>query len=191
MRCGVVAVALAAVCAASNASCDTINFSTGQNSNGKIQHSGTDAHWIVTAWQQNGTSFTLPRNALVIATTADDWGPSWVYKPRTYPSAWIAPDTDYASDGNFTVTYTFDLTGYDLATASFGEFQWSIDDAGSVTLNGHVVAKLKVGKWHKMHAFSMPAADLVQGINSLTITANKSDYDYEGVRLNGALTISQ
>jgi len=188
------ALALTGALAGFNAHADTINFATGQDGNGHLRKHGKDAHWIVTEWQQNGTDFPLPRNAVVISKKDDDFGygaPPWVIRLKKYPSVWIAPDTDYATNGNYTVTYTFDLTGYNLATASFSQFEWTIDDVGSVILNGNTIASLKFGKWSKMHSFSIPVSDLVQGVNTLTMTSTNSDYNYEGVRLSGTLDISR
>jgi len=184
-------VAAAALVIGTSAQADTFSFATGQDSSGKIQRKGTDAHWIVTQWQQNGTTFKLPRPAKVIGKADTDWGSQWIEKKSRYPSAWIAPDIYYGANGNFTLVYTFDLTGYNLATASFANLFWSLDDSGTLDINGHVVSSLVFGKWTRMHAFSIPAGDLVQGTNTLTITSVNSDYNYEGARVTGTLTISQ
>lgn len=189
IRRSIAAVVAFGLIAGGSAQAATIDFATAQDADGQIRHGGVDAHWIVTQWEQNGTHFKLPRNARIVNKRDDDWGVEWAERFRKYPSGWVAPDTQYAESGNFTLTYTFDLTGYDLSTAAFSQFAWSIDDAGSVTLNGHVLASLRFGHWGKMHEFAVPASDLVQGTNVLTITSVNSDYNYEAARLTGALTI--
>ena len=173
----------------SDASRTTFNFATGQNGR------GTDANWIVTAWQQSGTDYMLPRHARIVTPhgkDSADWGfGGWIKKFSKYTSMWIAPDPECGGcNGDFTVTYTFDLTGYNLSTASFSKLHFTLDDQGYVTLNGNVVATQTGGLWATMNAFSIPVADLVQGVNTLTITSEYADYDVEGVRMEGSLTVS-
>jgi hypothetical protein len=88
------------------------------------------------------------------------------------------------------LTFTFDLTGYDLSTASFSDLQWSIDDRGNVQLNGHTEASQPSLQWGSFHSFTIPITDLVQGINTLTINSVNSDNDFEAARFEGRLTIS-
>lgn len=183
-------LAAAGLLAVSSAQARTINFATGQDSSGNIQlNGGADANWVVTAWAQNGTNFTLPMNAGVIAERDADFGRgAWIDNSGT--SAWIAPDpTNANANGDFVVTYAFKLDPEELATAVFSGLQWTIDDQGFVDMNGHQVSALGDGDWGSMHGFTIPLSDLVVGVNYLTITSDYSDYYLEGVDLRGTLTV--
>ena len=167
----------------------TFDLATGQNKKGVLKNEGHDANWIVTAWQQRGTNFKLPLHASMVSTTDADWYSEWVQDFTTYPSRWIAPDPSCANcNGDYTITYKFNLTGYDLATALFSNLYWAIDDQGSIALNGHTEAN--GGNFGAMTSFSIPISDLVEGVNTLTITSFNSDYLYEGARLEGTLTVA-
>ena len=167
------------------------DLATGQNNKGVLKNAGHDANWVVTAWQQNGTHHKLPLKSSIVEPGDADWSNNvWVQDFTTYPSRWIAPDPscEYCN-GNFTITYTFDLTGYNLATASFSNLYWAIDDQGYIDLNGTTVATLPYNNFYTMNAFTIPVSALVQGVNTLTITGIDSDYIYEAARLEGTLTV--
>jgi len=69
--------------------------------------------------------------------------PYWA--PAPAPSQWLAPATpagtsyDPASPGVYDWTLTFNLTGYNPATASFSA-KWATDNAGVVLLNNAPIA---------------------------------------------------
>lgn len=164
-----------------------INFATGQNGAGTIQTAGDslDANWK----ESNGISPKMAPNSYVVAPNNADWYSGWFANGPN--SSWIAPNPDNANgNGDFTLTFTFNLTGYDLTTAAFSGLQWSIDDAGNVQLNGHTEASESSGNWGSFHTFTIPASDLVAGINTLTINSVNSDDYLEGARFEGTLTIS-
>ena len=183
--------ALASLPPAARAQTHTFDLATGTNGNGVLKSKGRDPDWIVTAWQQEGTNFKLPLDASIVVPGDADWWSNWVQDFTTYPSRWIAPDPACQHcNGNFTLTYTFDLTGYDLATATFSNLYWAIDDQGYLALNGTTLATLPHDSFGAMTAFTIPISALVQGVNTLTITSVNSDYLSEGARLEGSLTIS-
>jgi len=165
-----------------------INFATGQDSSGNIQLSGNslDANWK----ESNAVDPKNVPNSYVVASDNGDWGGGgWFANGPN--SSWIAPNPDNANgNGNFTLTYTFNLEGYDLDKVAFQNLMWSIDDGGYVQLNGHTEASLVPGNWGSFHAFSIPASDLVQTVNTLTITGTGSDNFLEGARLEGTLSVS-
>jgi hypothetical protein len=176
------------------ASPKTINFATGQDSNGNIQLTGNS---LDTNWKEsNAVSPISPPNSYVVAPNNADWGnaPSgrlgWF--PNGPDSSWIAPNpNDAHGNGDYTLTYTFNLAGHDLHTASFNNLQWTIDDGGSVQLNGHTEASLPFGdNWAAFHPLSIPVSHLAQTINTLVITSIGSDINREAARLEGTLTIS-
>lgn len=165
----------------------TINFATGQDASGNIQTTGDslDANWTASGAANYkdfpNTYVTTPSNA--------DWYGGWNSLPNGPNSSWIAPDPDVTDNGNFTLTYTFNLTGYNLASAVASGFQWTIDDSGTVALNGQVLDTEGDGLWGSFHSFTFDTSDLVQGINTLTMT-DSSDFYLEAARLEGTLTIS-
>jgi hypothetical protein len=165
-----------------------INFATGQDSSGNIQLSGDslDANWK----ESNVGNPQNPLNSYVVAPINADWGEgSWFANGPG--SSWIAPNpNDAFGNGNFTLTYTFNLEGYDLTKVAFHNLMWSIDDAGFVQLNGHTEASLAPGNWGSFHAFSIPVSHLLQTVNTLTLTGTNADFIDEAVRLQGTLTVS-
>lgn len=67
--------------------------------------------------------------------------------------------------------FTFDMTGYDLSTASlFGE--WGVDNNGTVSLNGTQLASLggsATGNFSMLHAYGTSDAGLFNsGLNTLS-----------------------
>jgi len=182
------AIAFAAMTPSAFASSLTINFATGQNSSGVVQTAGNslDANWKASS---GNSPANLP-NSYVVAPGNADWDWAGVWPANGPASSWIAPNPNSATgNGNFTVTYTFDLTSYNLATAVFSTFAWGIDDSGSVILNNHTVASLFHG-WGPLTAFNIPTLDLVQGVNTLQIVGTGSDSYLEASRLQGMLDIS-
>jgi hypothetical protein len=83
---------------------------------------------------------------------------------------------------------TFDLTGFDPATASISGL-WTLDDVGTLSLNGHVIDTQTGTPWFSLHAFSVPAGSpfFLPGLNTLEISITGSDNFIEGVRLEGTL----
>jgi hypothetical protein len=164
-----------------------INFATGQDSSGDIQLSGNslDANWK----ESNAIDPKNAPNSYVVTPSNADWFGGWFANGPN--SSWIAPNPDDANgNGNFTLTYTFNLQGYDLDKVAFQNLMWSIDDSGYVQLNGHTEASLTNGNWGSFHAFSIPVSDLVQTVNTLTVTSTGSDNFLEGARLEGTLSVS-
>jgi PEP-CTERM motif len=159
----------------------TINLSTGLDSGGSVQttNGALDANWVVSPGGSAGQ---------VVAPGGADAGfPSWVANDAS--SAWITRDASTPFNGVPlpTFTRTFDLTGLDLSTASVSG-QWTLDDAGDLVVNGHTVSTLGTGSWGSLFAFTIPAADLNQGVNTLQIVMTSSDNFIEGARLTGSLT---
>ncbi|MDP9114721.1 MAG: PEP-CTERM sorting domain-containing protein [Acidobacteriota bacterium] len=178
------------------ASANTINVSTGQDGSGNILASGnqTDANWTVTgADSETGTNAAktvFPSN-VDFCTAANSCAPAWVANNSS--SDWIAFNPNSTANGAATYTTTFNLTGADLSTASLSGF-WSIDDQGTLILNGHVIGTLSSSSqpWTLLNAFSVAtgSSDFVAGINTLTMQITSSDNFEEGVRLNGTVSFT-
>ncbi len=182
------AIALVVMAPSSFAASTTINFATGQNSSGVVQTAGNslDANWKASG---GNSPANLP-NSYVVAPGNADWDFFGAWPANGPGSSWIAPNPNSSTgNGNFTVTYTLDLTDYNLATAIFSNLAWGIDDSGSVILNNHTVSTLVDG-WGPLTAFNIPTLDLVQGVNTLQIVGTGSDSFLEASRLQGTLQIS-
>jgi hypothetical protein len=108
-------------------------------------------------------------------------------------SDWIARNANITDQGPapYTFTRAFDLTGFDLSTASLAG-AWTLDDGGTLSSNGHQLAALSPLNWTSLHPFSVAAGSpfFNQGLNTLTITITTSDQFREGVHLEGAVTAS-
>ena len=110
---------------------------------------------------------SLPSNA----------GANWnrLLRKTTFPSSnWVWPD-DTSGFAAVTFTFSFDLTGYNLATASLNGL-WGIDNIGSVALNGNILSTLPnvvVGNFSSLTAYIANSAALFnQGLNSLVFSVS-------------------
>ena len=115
----------------------SVNLATGLDSGGVLQTTGDalDANWQVTG----AVNPKSPPSAFVVGTTSADagFGGGWIANGPN--SSWIAanPD-DIVGNGLETFTRTFTVT--DPSTAAIINGAWTIDDGGSLFLNGHLAA---------------------------------------------------
>ena len=93
--------------------------------------------------------------------------PAWVANTAT--SAWLTPSAnaaasyDRTSSGQYKWTLTFDLTGFDAATASFAG-RWAADDSGYIHLNGNLIETgARKSAWTDFSA----TQGFVSGVNTL------------------------
>src|SRR5262249_37607092 len=109
-------------------------------------------------------------------------------------SSWIAanPD-DIVGNGLETFTRTFTVT--DPSTAAIINGAWTIDDGGSLFLNGHLLSTLPLDfngpvltYTTLLNAFTTAPSDFVIGVNTLTMVTTSTDDFIEGARLEGMLT---
>jgi hypothetical protein len=165
----------------------SINLATGLDSSNNLISSGgvSDAHWTVTTdptFSPTGIPQTVfPNNA--------DFFSGWVANGPN--SDWIARNAKVTDNGPapYTFSRTFTLSASDLASASISG-TWTIDDGGTLALNGNTLGTLTSGGWSSLHSFSVPtgSADFVVGTNTLSITITSDDRFLEGARLEGTLT---
>ena len=99
--------------------------------------------------------------------------PNWLADSST--SHWLTPTTNQgqsydvgSASGTYTWTLSFDLTGYDASTASFGG-RWASDNNSSVYLNGTLLAstpntEASFAGWTDMGTVS---SGFVSGVNTL------------------------
>jgi hypothetical protein len=174
-------------CASASAATITINFATGQTNVGSTQ----DVNWIETGAASPATFVVGPGNA------GSGFSGGWLLNTPT--SSWIAKNPESVfGNGNLTLTYVFDLTGLNLSSAVFSGLKWTVDDAGSVSLNGHLLnsdvpSALGSGAtpWTSLHDLQSPSliSDLNQGQNMLQIAIVGDSVGIEGARLEGTLNI--
>ena len=174
-------IALAAAAALgltfASAEAATINVSTGFDSAGALVTGtgGIDAHWT-----------TSSGPARTVSSGAADWFVAWAANGPN--SSWIAVDPNSITGNTTTYERSFDLTGFDVTTASLSA-AWAIDDAGEVRLNGYLLSTLAPGAWGSLTSFSAGSAAFVAGVNTLTISFTDTDNYLEAVRLEGTVTV--
>lgn len=169
------------------------NVSTGFNTSGQLITSSTtsgrgtpDGHWDVI---DTNLGSTYNGAAYVVTSSQNDWYSGWLGNGPN--SDWIALDANTNNNGQapYTFSTTFNMTGYDLSTASLSG-SWAIDDGGTLSLNGNSLGTLGSGQWGALTAFSAPSSDFVSGVNTLSITITDSDFNLEAVRLQGSVSAS-
>lgn len=100
-----------------------------------------------------------------------------------YNSAYLADDADsrwvsysgspFGGSGLTAFETTFDLTGYDLASAVLSG-RWGVDNEGVIKLNGTVIATLtgtKVENFNQLYQFGSTSG-FVNGLNTLRFEVN-------------------
>jgi hypothetical protein len=184
MRTGTLSLIIAVTLSALPTFAGTLKLSTGQDSSGLIYTDGgeTDANWTSTVdptFDPTGATQTVfPNNA--------DWYGGWT--PNTSSSDWIARNANVTDNGPapYSFFFTFDLADTTGAAISGS---WTIDDEGTLSLNGTQIGSLGDGNWGSLAAFSdSNALDFVAGLNTLEITMTSDDDFLEGVDLTGSLT---
>ena len=161
-----------------------VDFATGLNSQGVLQTAGdsVDANWQVTG----AVNPLNPPTAYVVGPTSADEGFCCGWPANGPNSSWIAANPDDAY-GNGYMTFTQRFWVADPTTVAIHYGEWSIDDQGTLSLNGHVLSTLGTLGWLSMHPFSTVSGDFVQGWNTLVMTVTYSDIGVDGARLEGAL----
>lgn len=151
----------------------------------------------VASWTFEKGDYTSVTNqpAQVVVPGDADWGvggpgPGTGWAANGPNSDWIAVNPSSSSGNNGIYFTIFNLAGYNLSTVSFTDLAWTIDDEGTLLLNGNQLASLGAGNWPSLWGFTIPSNDLVQGVNTLTIQGGLTDNLDEGVRLEGSLTAS-
>ena len=133
-------------------------------------------------WTVNGNP------AQLLAPGAANWYGNWLANGPN--SNWIGITASNASNGPAPYTFQtqFDLSSFDLSTVSLSG-QWSIDDAGTLTVNGHQIATLGSGNWGSLHPFALAAGSgyLNQGLNTLEITMTEPTTTWKASGWRGLL----
>ncbi|WP_136634896.1 VPLPA-CTERM sorting domain-containing protein [Pseudooceanicola onchidii] len=103
-------------------------------------------------------------------------GPSYAVSHGSYSSEVTTPASEWVWNGtavnvDTTYTFTFDLTGYDVSSASLSG-KWGVDNVGTVALNGTILDSLNAvvtGNFNSLHDYSANTGFLA-GVNSLVFT---------------------
>jgi hypothetical protein len=102
--------------------------------------------------------------------------PAYFLQDTPVSSRWVWGD-DPTGFATINFTFNFDLTGYDLDTASLTGV-WGADNIGTVTLNGHVVASLPtvlIENFYYQSQFTANIASLFnQGANTLVYSISNA-----------------
>lgn len=140
-------------------------YGTGFDSAGNLLADGAvDGNYLLTASSDASTpgpaAYVSRQDRFPIVS-----GP-WV--PDTSTSKWISPNPDPSlnlSPGNYTFTYTFDLTGFLPGTVTISG-QFAADDGSTVSLNGAQLVPLSGG--YSSYTPFLANSGFVAGLNTLT-----------------------
>ncbi len=157
---------------------------TGFSNTGVALTSGSvDGNWVL-----NPSS-----PAYFIAPGNPDWWGQYIANTNisTFQgSGWISNNASSNVNGPapYSFSITFDLTGFDLSTVSISGL-WAATDAGTLSINGHIVGTYSDGNGTTLQAFTMTDTSwFLSGLNTLTITVTTSDNLYEAARFEGTAT---
>lgn len=177
---GVFAVAVMA----SEARAGDINLATGLDAAGNLQttNDAIDANWTAAG----GNDPIMLPNAYVVGSGAADDGTCCGWPPNGPNSSWIAVNPDNVN-GNGDMTFTRTFWVATPSTASISGGLWSIDDNGTLTLNGNLLSSLTAPAYDQLNSFGTGAGDFVYGWNTLVMTGTDTDNFFEAARLEGVV----
>lgn len=158
------AALIAGTAVASQAASLTDLYSTGVDASGVavVGGNGTaDPHYVVSSTNIAGVS--------VGGAAQTYYNPA--YAADSASSRWVSYEgSPFAGVGNFAISTTFDLTGFNPATASISGL-WGVDNEGEIFLNGVstgiTLTGIVVGNFNVLHPFTI-SSGFVSGINTLT-----------------------
>lgn len=109
-------------------------------------------------------------------------------------SSWVWPQIDGGFAPNAVYEFVFDLTGFNLASATL-EGLWGVDNFGSVSLNGNLLDALPnvdVTNFNILHAFSNTVDTFFNaGVNVLRFTlGNTEDQGFNPAAFRAAVLVT-
>ena len=144
---------------------DTITtlFNTGVNDAGvPLENGELELHYSIVSGPVTGTPF--------VRTSAGGF-PIGPWMADNSVSAWICPTSGtHNLSGIYTFRTTFDLTGFDISSASITG-QWSTDDSGMDILINGVSTGYTNGSYSEFTPFNINSG-FVEGINTLDFVVN-------------------
>lgn len=176
----IVAAASASFAGAAGAATVSGLYNTGLGANGAALAPGngqTDANYTL-------VSGTIP-GVVTGAPAQTYYNPAYVADTAT--SRWVSySGSPFSGPGTFTVTTTFDLTGFNAATASLSGL-WGVDNEGEIFLNGvstgFALTGTVVENFNQLYAFTI-GSGFVSGLNTLSVVVNDTGSP-AAVRLDG------
>ncbi len=149
----------------------TTLFNTGVDDSGAVvtDNASNDTHYSLTSVPSGSTASTVIRTSGF---------PLEYYLAGNTASAWIGPNNNtglVSPGGQYTYQTTFDLSGFDVSTASIIG-KWSADDSGSdILLNGQSIGSVAtVGQEYFTPSFTLNNSFLISGVNTLQFIVNNS-----------------
>ena len=136
------------------------------------------------AWWTISNSPLGRTQAFFIAPGNADWCSAYAPNTNHAPyagSGWISDNasSDFNGPAPYKFSTSFDLSHFVLSTVNIAG-NWSIADAGTLDINGHVVAVQTNFPWTSMHPFAVTnPAFLNQGTNTINIKMTVSDTLFE------------
>lgn len=151
-------------------SANAANIALYSSGNGDMTCGNPDAHWNVST--NNGP-------ALILSPACQNWYGGWA--ANTAQSSWIgATTTNPTPPAPYTFSETFSMSGYILNTAVITG-TWYVDDTGTLSING-IPIDTETRTFNGV-SFTVPDADLVAGINTLSVTMTANDQTDDGIRV--------
>lgn len=143
-----------------------------------LSHGSVDSHYCLISAPSGGTT------SMSVHTSAGGHpiDGSWIGDSTV--SAWIGPNTGAAAGpvGGYVYRTTFDLTGFDPATASISG-RWSADNSGGINLNGASTGAT-ANSFSAYSPFSINSG-FVAGINTLDFLVNNASIGAGGFNPTG------
>ncbi len=158
-----------------------LNLSTGFTTGGTVSTVGgtPDASWTVTVGS------AAPVAAEVVAPGETGWYSGW--QADGPGSSWIVLNPNSVTGNTFgTYSRTFNLTGYSLSNLCLVGSA-AIDDNGSLVVNGVVISGNISSQSLTPINLPLSAANLVAGVNTLSLQWGSTDNYYEAFRLQATI----
>jgi len=159
-------------------------YSTGLGAGGTTQLAGgaSDPNWSV-----NNPNSCCVYSGPATVLSAGNIYTSW--PPDTANSQWIAwSDTNDGGPAGYMFTQTFDLSGFDPATAAIQGTIW-VDDGAYMYLNNEPVVYADNSTWSLSGQPGMPfsigphSTLFLPGTNTISVVITNSDSNYEGINV--------
>ncbi|WAC74012.1 PEP-CTERM sorting domain-containing protein [Roseateles sp. SL47] len=183
--------ALAATLMGGVAMADTIEGLV--NTGSGLSSGATDKNYAYTV---SGGDYSGQTGYGVVSSGSTDPFPHWI--ANTESSSWLIlggdQQTNYSSSSDSVVTWSlsFDLTGYDISSASITG-RWASDNSGVLLLNGQAISTIEGNGYTGWTDFSSITSYFTTGVNTLSFVVTddaNSVYNYTGVRVEFASAVA-
>ena len=157
-------------------------FNTGVDDLGvPILDGAIDTHYQIAINPDAESPDAIVHNSSIFPIVAGPW------LANNTDSQWISPrfDTAAAAGGDYTYRISFDLTGFDPATA-FVEGMWTSDNAGvDILINGTSTGISHGGGFGGLFPFRVEPGSFLSGLNTLEFVINNASAGFTGLRVEG------